>query len=458
MAQNISKGSIFGRIGSALGKGLSEQIPKEVEQYRLSSGLKQFEQEASNLNPMQQLARLSSIPGITPQQIQSFSDLARQQASMRALERRGTSADQSVPMNRQEIPSTRDIQFSNLRQQRDAQAQQEERPQVVQMDETGVPRIVNRNPLDERSLTQDPWTPEQRDRSIYGYLRQGHTLPEATHLAADDEQRFLSTATARQKKDLELQAIRDKAYDELDRQLKLKLQKGVGKEDEEDMFKDLSGEEKVRLQRSMERELRLNQEANIDDVANDFSNRALAMAKAKDKLRTDGERLGWSTWFEGEEPLKKLKEFSDIFKKAGNSEEYVNILRNQYKMSQEGAASIAFPPSIRVNEFLRKFRSLRKEETLSARSLQKIPERSRRIAADIEDVITNDDSLLTIARNLSERDEFFDKNAFFDQLSEDKDRIGLNDRQKLELTERAGSFLPSWGDFVIFPLPVLRRK
>jgi hypothetical protein len=458
MAQQIGQGSIFGRIGSGIGKGLAEQIPKEVEQYRLASGLKKFEQDAGNLNPMQQLARLSSIPGITPQQIQSFSDLARQQNSMRALERRGAPADQGMPMDRQGMPNTRDVQFGNLGQQPGSQSQQAERPPVVARDETGVPRIANRNPLDERSLTQEPWTPEQRDSAVYGYLRQGHTLPDSEKLAADDEQRFLSTATARQKRDAELQAIQKKAYDELDRQLKLKLQKGVGAEGEEAMFKDISGEEKVRLQRSMERELRLNPESNIDDLANDFSNRAVALAKAKDRLKTEGERIGIRTWFKGQEPLKKLQEFSDIFKKAGNSEEYENILRNQYRMSKEGAASIAYPKSSRVDQFLNSYQPLRKQETLSAKTLRQIPQRSRRIAADIEDVITNDDSLLAIARDLSERDEFFDKNSFFDQLSEDKDRIGLTDRQRLELTERSGDVLTSWGDFLIFPAPIFRRK
>src|SRR6478752_4229054 len=77
MAQYIKQGDIFGRVGTGFAKGLAEQVPKEIERNRLSSGLKAFEQEHQNLNPMQQLARLSAIPGITPQTIQSFSDLAR---------------------------------------------------------------------------------------------------------------------------------------------------------------------------------------------------------------------------------------------------------------------------------------------------------------------------------------------------------------------------------------------
>lgn len=85
MAQEIKQGNIFGRIGTGFGRGLAEQIPKEVERNRLSSGLQQLEKDLPNLSPTQQLIRLYSIPGNTPQMIQSFGDLARQQARGQAL-------------------------------------------------------------------------------------------------------------------------------------------------------------------------------------------------------------------------------------------------------------------------------------------------------------------------------------------------------------------------------------
>lgn len=82
---SVKPADIFGRLGSGIGQGLAETMPKEIERGRLASGLQQFEQDASNLSPMQQLARISTIPGITPQMIQSFGDLARQQAKGNAL-------------------------------------------------------------------------------------------------------------------------------------------------------------------------------------------------------------------------------------------------------------------------------------------------------------------------------------------------------------------------------------
>lgn len=84
MAQYIKNADIFGRVGSGIGAGLAEQIPKEIERNRLASGLNELG-EQKDLTPFQQFARLSSIPGVTPQMIQSGSDLLRQQARGQAL-------------------------------------------------------------------------------------------------------------------------------------------------------------------------------------------------------------------------------------------------------------------------------------------------------------------------------------------------------------------------------------
>ncbi len=99
MVQIISdptRGNIWGRISRGVAQGVAEQAPQEIERYRTAKGLEKFEQEAGNLTPMQQLARLSSIPGITPQQIQSFGELAKQQAQAGAL---------SKGINKQEQPT-----------------------------------------------------------------------------------------------------------------------------------------------------------------------------------------------------------------------------------------------------------------------------------------------------------------------------------------------------------------
>jgi len=68
MAQLIKQGNIFGRIGTGFGKGLAEQLPKEIERNRLSSGLRDLEKEGSNLSHIQQYAKLIES-GATPEHI-----------------------------------------------------------------------------------------------------------------------------------------------------------------------------------------------------------------------------------------------------------------------------------------------------------------------------------------------------------------------------------------------------
>ena len=63
------EGNIFGRIGSSLGKSLAEQVPKEVERYRLSKGLERLTKQANegNLSPLETISKLYGIPGLSPE-------------------------------------------------------------------------------------------------------------------------------------------------------------------------------------------------------------------------------------------------------------------------------------------------------------------------------------------------------------------------------------------------------
>lgn len=79
MAQYIKNANIFGRIGENLGKGLAEQLPKDVERGRLSAGLKHLGEQKGQ-TPFQQFAGLAGLAPDRPQIIQSGTELLRQQA------------------------------------------------------------------------------------------------------------------------------------------------------------------------------------------------------------------------------------------------------------------------------------------------------------------------------------------------------------------------------------------
>jgi hypothetical protein len=86
MAQLIKQGNIFGRVGSSIGQALAEQVPKEIERNRLSSGLENLNSQ-KNLSAQEYFTKALSVPGLIdrPQVIQSLENLSRQRARGEAL-------------------------------------------------------------------------------------------------------------------------------------------------------------------------------------------------------------------------------------------------------------------------------------------------------------------------------------------------------------------------------------
>lgn len=77
---SIPQPSIFGRIGTGIGKGLGEALPEEIERGRLTSGLNELSQQ-KGLDPFQQFAGLVATGAYKhPQILQSATDLLRQKA------------------------------------------------------------------------------------------------------------------------------------------------------------------------------------------------------------------------------------------------------------------------------------------------------------------------------------------------------------------------------------------
>ncbi|HXQ38566.1 MAG TPA: hypothetical protein VN843_31485, partial [Anaerolineales bacterium] len=89
MAQYVKQGDIFGRIGTGVGKGLAEQVPKEIERNRLASGLQALGEQTSQ-DPIQAFSQLVSIPGMAqnPQLMQTFGDLLRQRSVLNSINQR----------------------------------------------------------------------------------------------------------------------------------------------------------------------------------------------------------------------------------------------------------------------------------------------------------------------------------------------------------------------------------
>lgn len=445
MSYEVKQGDFFGRLGQVTGQGLAESIPKEVDRYRLSQGLKQFEQDSPNLSPTQQLTRLASIPGLLnhPQLIQTYGELAKQQNLRNAYARKASNPEMQVAQP-QQGQSLQDVQFGNVNPNKQPNAQQVQPGETVRPEEFGQPQIVNTNPLRPEAIPGLPFTDQERVNQIAQNFEDypGITMQENLQMVERQQQNRIEQPLAQQERDKYLREQQAISHEKFDKQLETKLQKAGP-----DVFKDIPGEMITNLKRGMDRDLRLNSNASIDDVVNKWTNLGLDLAKTNtqlDKLAKGSNSI--SMLLDKQAYRNKLKEYADIYKKAGNSEEYFNKLKTIFNMSPQGAASIAFERSKNVNNYIDKVRPSRPNDFANYGS------NSKKYAIEIENAgLTSDDSLLAIARDLKQKDPYFDETAFFEQLSEDKDRLGLNFRQRREIAEGKQGILPTWGDILILP-------
>ena len=149
----VKQANIFGRLGTGIGQGLAEQVPKEIENYRLRTGLKDLADtsETGNLSPAQFLAKAAGTYGITPQMTQSFGDLARQQQKGRALSEYQRASEQQkykpFPIQEQEKPAASPQESPSITRAKDLQEIQKGfiTPTFEQKQQEAA-RLYNENP------------------------------------------------------------------------------------------------------------------------------------------------------------------------------------------------------------------------------------------------------------------------------------------------------------------------
>lgn len=110
MAQKIKQGNIFGRIGSGVGKGLAEQIPKEIDRSRLASGLKDLAAK-KDLTPFERMAEFYSIPGAAdrPELIRSGTEFLKHQSMSNIFSGEGVGGGSANQNPEKYIPKPEDF-------------------------------------------------------------------------------------------------------------------------------------------------------------------------------------------------------------------------------------------------------------------------------------------------------------------------------------------------------------
>src|ERR1700722_4340775 len=438
-----SQPSVFGRLGQGLAKGLSETVPQEIERARLSKGLQSLEKESGNLSPMQFITRAAAIPGITPQTLQSLTELSKQQNLGSAYSR---SAFQNA--NRPILSAAPSVEELQTRANRYLSTQQQTKqlpPSVGQPQTPYIPpgnakqpHIVETNPLAENQLTQPPWSPEKRNQRIAEYIGNGFLPEQARELAAEDQANELATPAAYQARTKELQEAQNTVKGKFRDLLAQKL--GVtGADKEEKIFSKLPGEYIAKMEQGMERDLRTNLEATPDSVAQDWSQRAVELDKARTKFLQKTSTKGISEFGKGNQLYNSLTQYSKIYADAANSDQYYDELIAYMDASPLGAAHLAYKESPSLKSGIEK---LSVGNFKGIKGIEKRGDLARRAADQVEKFIKPEDSILSAAYALRKKFPNFDMEAFFEQLG--NDGFGANDRQRREVAEGASDILPFW--------------
>lgn len=448
MSYSVSQGDIFGRLGSAFGQGVNEALPKIVERKQLQKGLSDFEKDSGNLSPIQTLARLSSIPGITPQMIQSFGELAKQQSMRAGIKSRGRGQDEltaggssntaqalgNIPFGGNQFQNQGTVNKSG----RNGQENLPSDFPSEQSKATDQPGINDRGAVRQEVLPAKPWTLDRRDQELEKLSDQfpQATLPELQKMASDNEARELSRPVAEQAIDEFLNTKKAEADDSFTKQLELKLQKKGEK-----TFDDVPGELQSQLRKGMYRDISAGMPT--DKAADKWTEIALNQGKANSQV----EKLAGQSLIDSlnkEKTLSSLQAAQKVYAKGGNSEAFYNKIREKFGLSPQGAALIAYPRTPQLKSFIQNSRP-------PSGGPEKNAEYARKTAQNISKLLTPQDSLLAVAREMRDRNPFFDERSFFDQLREDLDDLSLTPRQRRELIEGESSLIRSWGDVWMFP-------
>lgn len=479
MVQELeSKPNVFGRLGQGISKGLSDTIPKELDRYRLASGLERFSKESGNMTPMQQLANLSAIPGITPQMIQSFSELAKNQKLRQVYGQEGE-AEKSQNPRRRGIPASpqpggreqlQGINFLNLPQKG---AQIKEPPPPISKEARGEPEpnlpsnypsaereakshpsnIIN--PLSQSLQPIPPWTTEEKEE-YKGFLLNRNpnmTEAEADQQAADAEARERAQPEAEQEIENKKKSVRK----ELDSEFTTQLEKVLQKQGNE-VFKDLSGNTLLNLQNRAYDDLSTDPKLNAKSAAEKWVKKGQQLVETKSQLNGLAHRdMADKNWpSKKEETLKKLISGQKIYAETGNKNEFYDMLRTKngerqfgFDLSPGGAALIAYDRSEPVKNMIKSNENWHKYS--GGVHEQKLPEQSRKFAKDVWNKMNDEDSILAVAREMKQKNHFFDEASFFDYFRENQDKLGLTPHQKQELVSGVSDIFPNWGDLAVFP-------
>lgn len=426
------KRNVLTEIGAGVGQGLSEQLPKEVERYQLSKGLQNFAQQSGQMSPMEQLAYLSSIRGITPQMIQSFGELAKQTAQAGALKRGipgEIKGETAKDLKKEEIGS----KFPRKSQEQPTQ--------------TGQQPPVSITTIDPIQATTKPYIPKSYDEILD---RAGQLYNENPALYKNDPQNAIQAAvtedTLNQQRSQALQTQR-KGEQDVQTRLQSELQAQADRaavKVPDNVYSDIETRafDDVRLGKKTELEAAQHYKKELDKISRDYESiRSLGTMKLLTKSASGNKDA--------------LRSLQRKFKDRNDLENFADTIITENKLSPSKAYYLAYP-SIDEKQLakqlgntpeLEKKMSFRKGYPEMEIPPEFIREKTLEVSEKLAPLLGQNGSPLAIAEELKARG--YDPMEWMRYLDKNKKNLNLNARQEREL-DKPRDFANTLNDLWMF--------
>lgn len=450
MAQYIKQGNIFGRIGSGIGQGLAESVPEELKYQRLKSGLSDLAENSANLTPEQYYSKAASVYGVTPQMLQDFQKMARLQATRNRYNQSGQqpqyqpqTSEPSAPQTEQQgIPSLTVAQEIPERMQSKSLVSEEEK-KPKRFEKSGIAQNIA-NPLVAGLQHALPWTQGKFESEVNKELSRNPYLSEeeAFNRVSAREARERLLPEERQKQEQQKENAREKLKKELDDRFTTLLQKPEIME----AFGDLTGKSYLDLQDKAYELLSNDPSKNIPQIAKEMQDRVEKFVTSKSRLKEIAGRDFWDSVSptKKDQYLKNLMQIQQSFADVGQEKELYNILKSDnipgksygLGLSPGGSALIAYPRSQGIKQVIgnKDNRLMKKPEVLGKMILENLDK---------------DDSLLSLMRDLKDKNPLIDEAAMWDYFR--SNQKSLYPRQIEDLERGESDLFPNWGDVFLFP-------
>lgn len=396
MVQSLPGQETLGSVlGAGVGRGLAEQLPQEINRYRLKSGLRSLQAKAQegNLTPLDLQAELFTTPGLTPEMAQTIAPYIQSAIAVaqRKKQREGMGAQGGAE--------------TGAAGQAAGGAVSPQAGQPMQEPEAGHEphRILSSpeaiNDLGEKLYLTQPWLYPTLDKGI-----------------AEANRRY-------EKQQVDILKVNE-AFD--------KTLEEFTHKDKKETYGQVLGKLQQRFRQQAENDV-LEGRLSPEEAARKYGNQALNFAKTRINLTKKGKRFGWLT--EGaDRRFKAIDEMRHEYDKYGMGEAFKEDLVGLVGTSVPGANQLAFPVQNHKEIF----------DDIKAYKPKK--ESTEDFAKRIKPKLRSNDSIWSIALELEKNGG--DAEKFVDEISRlnEMDKT-LNPRQENELQERSAK--PSLGDIYL---------